>query len=358
METTGRARAGHDGKGLMRLVCPRCGAQYEIDDEAIPPQGRDVECSSCDNVWRATRPFDPGARPVLSRPLNDSVLEILRQEAARELEARAAERAAERAVERTAVALAQFQRPRTDGGPDTPAPDDEGGAAGTPTRVAPGDFSVADGMQSEDSDGAVGSPVPQTARNSAPAGVLRATDSPPAAARDEALSGGAEDAIPRRRNPPAAGRPASPPVAASPADSPGGARRDLHAGTADLPDDPGGVTPSADRSLPPPQRAALPRTAPDPVGAAVPYPAAHPAPPASARSRARARRDAGFHVAVVAAVVAVALYALAPRLAEQGPLGAQLLDWHAQVNTGRDWLAAQADRLIGNGTTTAEPAAE
>ncbi|WP_134724441.1 zinc-ribbon domain-containing protein [Paracoccus luteus] len=106
----------------MRLVCPRCGAQYEIDAAAIPPQGRDVECSSCDHVWRATRPFDPAARPTLSRPLNDSVLDILRQEAARELEARAAERAAERAVERTTAALVQFQRPREGAaGPDAGA---------------------------------------------------------------------------------------------------------------------------------------------------------------------------------------------------------------------------------------------
>lgn len=35
----------------MRLVCPNCGAQYEVSAEAIPPQGRDVQCSSCDHTW-------------------------------------------------------------------------------------------------------------------------------------------------------------------------------------------------------------------------------------------------------------------------------------------------------------------
>ena len=61
---------------------------------------------------------------------------------------------------------------------------------------------------------------------------------------------------------------------------------------------------------------------------------------------------------LLVALVAVALYALAPRLADQGPWGARLSDWHAQVNTGRDWLAVQADRLIGDATATANPAAE
>ena len=83
----------------MRLICPRCGAQYEIDAAAIPAAGRDVECSTCDHIWRA-RPegeaFDPAARPRLSRPLSESVIEILRQEAARELEVRAAERRSQR----------------------------------------------------------------------------------------------------------------------------------------------------------------------------------------------------------------------------------------------------------------------
>lgn len=35
----------------MRLVCPNCNAQYEVDDNAIPEAGRDVQCSSCGHGW-------------------------------------------------------------------------------------------------------------------------------------------------------------------------------------------------------------------------------------------------------------------------------------------------------------------
>ncbi|PIE06811.1 MAG: hypothetical protein CSA74_10105 [Rhodobacterales bacterium] len=35
----------------MRLVCPNCGAQYEVDDRVIPEGGRDVQCSSCGDAW-------------------------------------------------------------------------------------------------------------------------------------------------------------------------------------------------------------------------------------------------------------------------------------------------------------------
>jgi len=40
----------------MRLICPNCDAQYEVDDAAIPSAGRDVECSSCGNTWFQRRP--------------------------------------------------------------------------------------------------------------------------------------------------------------------------------------------------------------------------------------------------------------------------------------------------------------
>ncbi|MDT8327581.1 MAG: zinc-ribbon domain-containing protein [Roseovarius sp.] len=35
----------------MRLVCPNCGAQYEVPDEVIPTGGRDVQCSNCGDTW-------------------------------------------------------------------------------------------------------------------------------------------------------------------------------------------------------------------------------------------------------------------------------------------------------------------
>ncbi|WP_434290197.1 zinc-ribbon domain-containing protein [Celeribacter sp. SCSIO 80788] len=35
----------------MRLICPNCGAQYEVDARVIPDTGRDVQCSNCGHTW-------------------------------------------------------------------------------------------------------------------------------------------------------------------------------------------------------------------------------------------------------------------------------------------------------------------
>lgn len=35
----------------MRLICPNCGAQYEVPDDVIPTEGRDVQCSNCGHTW-------------------------------------------------------------------------------------------------------------------------------------------------------------------------------------------------------------------------------------------------------------------------------------------------------------------
>lgn len=96
----------------MRLTCPNCGAQYEIPDKVIPPQGRDLQCSNCDNSWFFANPdapphHEPGAsqappahhgvsdevddRPAQTPPrrkLDPTVSEILRQEAEREAQLR------------------------------------------------------------------------------------------------------------------------------------------------------------------------------------------------------------------------------------------------------------------------------
>ena len=125
----------------MRLICPNCGAQYEVPDEVIPVDGRDVQCSNCGDTWFQEHPDHPIApretpesepetdpdsevaasapdlraalergdpalaeepetaahddtppRPELPRPrLDGSVRDVLREEAEREAELRAAE---------------------------------------------------------------------------------------------------------------------------------------------------------------------------------------------------------------------------------------------------------------------------
>jgi predicted Zn finger-like uncharacterized protein len=104
----------------MKLICPKCQAQYEIPDVAIPDTGRDVQCANCNETWFQAhpdaktpsgpdavadvakssdpKPSDPpasGAAPIAEpetprRELSPAVTDILRQEAAREKEARAA----------------------------------------------------------------------------------------------------------------------------------------------------------------------------------------------------------------------------------------------------------------------------
>jgi len=108
-----------DGTGNdMRLICPNCDAQYEVVDDVIPTEGRDVQCSNCGQTWyqhhpdhmpeaapEGDAPADlvepddtpaedeeraPGAEPQ-RRELDPSVADILRQEAELETKARADE---------------------------------------------------------------------------------------------------------------------------------------------------------------------------------------------------------------------------------------------------------------------------
>lgn len=87
----------------IRLICPGCAAEYRVPDSAIPPAGREVECSACGKVWNATPRLDladfqapapaepPADLPRLNRPLPDSVLDILKGEVEHERRAREAE---------------------------------------------------------------------------------------------------------------------------------------------------------------------------------------------------------------------------------------------------------------------------
>lgn len=109
-----------EGRDKMRLICPNCGAQYEISSDVIPAGGRDVQCSNCGHAWfempgaseAAENALDdaaveqelpledpsqvdndddlaPAPQPPTNRPaLDASVAEILREEAEREAAAR------------------------------------------------------------------------------------------------------------------------------------------------------------------------------------------------------------------------------------------------------------------------------
>jgi predicted Zn finger-like uncharacterized protein len=107
----------------MRLICSNCDAQYEVDDNAIPDEGRDVQCSNCGHAWFQLSPaveaerlaeehlfdapevepldeaddlppeaFEPPA-PLPRRSIDDNVMSVLREEAEREVAARRAEEA-------------------------------------------------------------------------------------------------------------------------------------------------------------------------------------------------------------------------------------------------------------------------
>ena len=97
----------------MRINCPNCEAQYEVEDRLIPEGGRDVQCSNCGHAWfqypagtlfdedaEEDAPPAPAARPAPPQPqpapqqrpaLDESLRAVLREEAAREAAARAAE---------------------------------------------------------------------------------------------------------------------------------------------------------------------------------------------------------------------------------------------------------------------------
>lgn len=107
----------------IRLTCESCGARYRLAPGAVPPQGREVECTACGHIWFArpqpapapapalasaqmtigSDPEDPAADddrpPRLSRPLPANVLAILRNELEFEQRARATETTAETTAE-------------------------------------------------------------------------------------------------------------------------------------------------------------------------------------------------------------------------------------------------------------------
>ncbi len=67
----------------MRLICPNCSAEYEVDVSVIPDAGRDVQCSNCAHAWFEPHPDQAkataeatGAAPKPRRPQRTGQPEI------------------------------------------------------------------------------------------------------------------------------------------------------------------------------------------------------------------------------------------------------------------------------------------
>ena len=72
----------------MRLICPNCSAQYEIDVSLIPDEGRDVQCSNCGHTWFELPPAPPvyADAPVPEAPVAEDDIDVSAAYAEREYE--------------------------------------------------------------------------------------------------------------------------------------------------------------------------------------------------------------------------------------------------------------------------------
>lgn len=61
----------------MRLTCPNCAAHYEVDAALIPDEGRDVQCSNCGKTWfelpASSTPVEDEPSPAVSAPVADAI---------------------------------------------------------------------------------------------------------------------------------------------------------------------------------------------------------------------------------------------------------------------------------------------
>jgi len=60
----------------MLLVCPKCVTQYEVDDQAIPENGREVQCANCEHIW-----FQDQIKMLSDRPVSENTTDASGDEA-------------------------------------------------------------------------------------------------------------------------------------------------------------------------------------------------------------------------------------------------------------------------------------
>jgi predicted Zn finger-like uncharacterized protein len=64
----------------MIVICPKCSKRYMLDNALLPPEGRQVRCISCEEVWRQI-PNPPSLinpPPFLGIPSSEETIEIRR----------------------------------------------------------------------------------------------------------------------------------------------------------------------------------------------------------------------------------------------------------------------------------------
>lgn len=341
----------------MRLTCPRCGAQYEIPEAVIPTGGREVECSACGNVWHqpapaaatprseiaakspdrplvaapppaeASRPAEPAK---LNRKLDDDVLAILREEAERELSARAREAKGTAAEDHNSVIISTNATEPCAEAP-TPAADETDFDWPVSTVILPGEPldtpatptpAVVSAAPTEASTDPVAPPPRQPEPQQPEPAALEPVAEPVASITDPEPEAATEPECHATLAPPPEGT--SPP---EPAAEPNARPR--------LPD---AARLAATLTRPLPQAALNPPATPHLAEAGVVTATSRPAQvPALRAPTPRKGYAAGFGLAAMLAVALVASYALAPRV-EPGATAGPLAEWRQNMDRARLWL--------------------
>ncbi|WP_126974846.1 zinc-ribbon domain-containing protein [Frigidibacter oleivorans] len=354
----------------MRLTCPNCNAQYEVDERVIPEAGRDVQCSNCGQTWfqlplsrlappppepDEDLPFDEGAlaADLPEAPLDEDFGETAPPEDGTEPpeDAPAMPAAAEAAEDDLppglAEALAEDDRPAPEAKTDDEAPADV-----WPEEVWPADAQAEHYLQNAEAplpDPEAPAPaIPGTLRrrtlDAAVLNVLREEAEREARARHRASAVEVQPEL--ALDPARPGHAAPPPSGADPSPAPERSERGAHLR---------GEDPELEAEIAaanrPPRRDLLPdieminstlRATSDRGRDA----AAQDAPETVRRARSGFRL--GFGLSLAAAAVVLGLYISAPALGRSVPaLMPALTAYVATLDRGRLWLDGQIAARIG-----------
>lgn len=316
----------------MRLACPNCDAQYEVDDAVIPSEGRDVQCSNCGHTWFF--------QPIVEHPEDEDTVAPEPVEPATTPPAEAAEEAS---APDTASTPDEDQEK-----PETPAAAAEVDAPDKTEASAPAE----QGDETEDPEG---DPAPEAlpqrkALDDAVASVLREEAQRETEARQADREGGVLES--------------QPDLGLDSGDSTEALRERIARLRGVSPDEPGDIDPDA------PRRDLLPdideinstlRATSHRKGEAAEIEDAELAEEEQPDRVDRSRFGTGFGTIILIAAIIFGVYKIAPALAEAWPPAAPYLAAFVEmvdktlilvngwVNSGTQWLADLINGLSSEG---------